>query len=189
MSLIMDNDRTSRWELISRQKVVLFLCGFLGFLLLIFRSEPGFVFMVDHANLLFHEAGHPIYGLLGPTLGLYGGTMGQLTFPVILAISFYRKANPIGFAAAGIWFFENWLNISRYMADARAQALPLVGGGEHDWFNIFGRWHVLGHDFRIASYVKTTGWVGMFVFVAWFCWVAFSQRHLKPNNESRFELP
>jgi hypothetical protein len=56
----------------------------------------------------------------------------------------------VGFAVAGAWLFENLLNIARYMADARAQILPLVGGGEHDWTNIFSRWDVLASDTLIA---------------------------------------
>ena len=60
-----------------------------------------------------------------------------------------------------MWFFENWLNIARYMADARAQELPLVGGGDHDWANIFGRWGLLAHDTQIAAVVRAIGWGGM----------------------------
>src|SRR5580698_1699905 len=69
-----------------------------------------------------------------------------------------------------IWFFENWLNIARYMADARVQILPLVGGGEHDWTNIFGRWGVLAHDTQIASVVRTIGWTGMGIACLWVLW-------------------
>ena len=131
------------------------------------RSEPGFVLFLDHANLIFHEAGHPIVGFFSSRLEVYGGTMGQLAFPLVLAISFWRQGEAISFAASVIWFFENWLNIARYMADARTQALPLVGGGDHDWANIFGRWNVLSHDTQIAAAVRTIGWLGMAAACAW----------------------
>lgn len=127
--------------------------------------------ILDGANLLFHEAGHPAVGLFSQRLMVYGGTMGQLTFPVILAVSFWRKGEAISFAASVIWFFENWLNIARYMADARVQVLPLVGGGCHDWGEIFGRWHVLSHDTQIAAVVRTTGWIGMSAACAWIVWL------------------
>lgn len=39
----------------------------------------------------------------------------------------------MGLAMAWVWLGENLLNIARYLGDARAQVLPLVGGGEHDW--------------------------------------------------------
>ena len=57
------------------------------------------------------------------------------------------------------------------MADARARLLPLVGGGDHDWANIFGqRWHVLPHDTQIAAFVRMAGWMGMGSGVLWVLW-------------------
>src|SRR5437764_5372044 len=117
------------WDPVTKGQAVGFAAGFGLFLLLLFRSEPGFIFLLDHANLLFHEAGHPIIGLFSSRLEPNGGTIGQLVFPCILAVSFWRKGNPLAVAAAAIGFFENWLNIASYMADARTMALPLVGGG------------------------------------------------------------
>src|SRR5580704_5697974 len=140
----------SRWNAVPTKTLIGFLAGIAVFALLVFNSEPGFVFGLDHANLLFHEAGHPAAGLFSQRLEVYGGTMGQLVFPVVLAVSFWRKEEAISFAVSVIWFFENWLNIARYMADARAQVLPLVGGGDHDWATIFGRWHVINYDTKIA---------------------------------------
>ena len=158
------------WKRVSTQQFVGFCVGLGVFALLVFRSEPGFVFCLDDANLLFHEAGHPAVGLFSDRLMVYGGTMGQLTFPIILAVSFWRRGEAISFAASIIWFFENWLNIARYMADARAQVLPLIGGGCHDWATIFGRWHVMSHDTQIAAVVRTTGWLGMSAACAWVAW-------------------
>jgi len=43
--------------------VIGFAIGAALFGLLILGSESGFVFLIDHANLLFHEAGHPAIGL------------------------------------------------------------------------------------------------------------------------------
>ena len=147
-----------------------FTAGMGVFLLLVLKSEPGFVFLLDHANLLFHEAGHPAVGLLSRRLEVYGGTLGQLVFPVVLAVSFWRKGESLSFAASVVWFSENWLNIARYMADARAQVLPLVGGGCHDWANIFGRWDVMAHDTQIASVVRAAGWLGMGAACLWVFW-------------------
>ncbi|HUD46370.1 MAG TPA: hypothetical protein VMR33_06050 [Candidatus Baltobacteraceae bacterium] len=163
----MDDVNDSRWDKISTRKFAGFWVGIVLFALLVFNSEPGFVACLDYANLLFHEAGHPAVGLFSRRLEVYGGTLGQLTFPVVLAVSFWRKGEAVSVAASVIWFFENWLNIARYMADARAQVLPLVGGGCHDWAEIFGRWRVLSHDTQIAAAVRTTGWIGMAAACAW----------------------
>lgn len=161
------------WHAVTTKRLAGFATIFALFLLLVFKCEPGFIFVIDHANLLFHEAGHPLIGFFSDRLAVYGGTIGQLTFPVVLAISFWRKGQTLSFAGAVIWFFENWLNIARYMADARAQVLPLVGGNEHDWFHIFSNWRVLGHDTRIAVMVKTMGWIGIGTACVWVGWRYF----------------
>ena len=139
-------------------------------------SEPGFVFALDHANLLFHEAGHPFVGLFSQRLETYGGTMGQLVFPVVLAVSFWRKRQAPAFAAAVVWFCENLLNIARYMADARALELPLLGGGDHDWNTIFSRWGLLAHDTQIADAIKVAAWAGIAAACLWVVWRAWSDR-------------
>jgi hypothetical protein len=164
------------WEAVTTGRLTGFAVGAALFALLVFASESGFVFLIDYANLLFHEAGHPIVGLLSTKLEPYGGTIGQLVFPVVLTVSFWRKGEPLSFAGAIIWFFENWLNIARYMADARAQELPLVGGGDHDWNTILGRWHVLAYDTRISAIVKTVGWAGMAASCAWVVWRWYRDR-------------
>ncbi len=160
----------SRWDKVSGWQLTGLVLGLAVFLGVLVASEPGFIFGLDHANLLFHEAGHPIVGLVSSKLEPYGGTIGQLVFPVALMISFWRKRQPLPVAVAAIWFFENWLNIARYMADARALELPLVGGGDHDWNTIFTRWNILQHDLSIASAVKFIGWTGMTVAVLWVGW-------------------
>src|SRR5687768_7610615 len=119
------------WQPVTMNKLIVFAIGVGLLFLLMVKSESGFVFLIDHANLLFHEAGHPFVGIFSTRLETYGGTLGQLAFPIILAITFWRKDQTLSFAGAMIWFFENFLNISRYMADARALALPLVGGEDH----------------------------------------------------------
>ncbi len=175
---------SKEWDSVTGTKLVTFIIGTGLFFVLLFCSEPGFIFMVDHANLLFHEAGHPIVGMFSERLETYGGTMGQLAFPCVLAVSFWRKGQTISVAASAIWFFENWLNIGRYMADARALELPLLGGGDHDWNTIFTRWNVLQYDVRIAAVVKAIGWIGMLAACAWIFWRAWQDRQRpQPTGE------
>jgi hypothetical protein len=167
----------TEWDCVTKPRLAGFVIASGLFFALVLCSHPGFVFIVDHANLLFHEAGHPIVGLFSERLETYGGTIGQLVFPVLLAVGFWRKGQTLSFAGAAIWFFENWLNIARYMADARLQVLPLVGGGDHDWHRIFSRWHLLQQDVAIATAIKTIGWVGMIAACAWVLWRAWHDRH------------
>jgi hypothetical protein len=174
----------ARWQPITVPKLIGFGLGFALFLGLLFASEPGFVLVLDSANLLFHEAGHPFFGLFSNRLTVYGGTLGQLTFPVIVMGSFWCKGQPVSFAAACLWFFENWLNIARYMADSRAMVLPLVGSGDHDWNEIFSRWHVLSHDTFIAAVTRTGAWIGIAGVIVWVGWRAWQDRGRKAVDES-----
>ena len=110
--------------------------------------------ILDSANLAFHEAGHPLLGFFSERLAVYGGTLFQLAFPAAVAWHFQRRGQAAGFAAALVWLGENLLNVARYMADARTQILPLVGGGEHDWTEILGRWGLLQADTRLAGLLR-----------------------------------
>lgn len=144
--------------------VIAFAAACLGFQ---WFGEDGWVPLLDSANLALHEAGHPLLGIFSERLAVYGGTLFQLAFPLLAALQFRRSANPAGIAAALVWFGENLFNIARYMADARAQELPLVGNGDHDWTEIFGRWHVLHLDGRIAGITRGIGLILMVLAVAW----------------------
>ncbi|MCC6819572.1 MAG: hypothetical protein IT579_02480 [Verrucomicrobia subdivision 3 bacterium] len=175
----------TEWDLVTKPKLIGFLIAAGFFFLLVMVSEPGFVFIVDHANLLFHEAGHPIVGLFSQRLEPYGGTLGQLVFPLVLMVSFWRQGQSLSFAGASIWFFENWLNIARYLADARRQELPLVGGGDHDWHRILSSWHILPYDGTIATTLQAIGWLGMVAACVWVGWRAWQDRN-RPLPQADF---
>lgn len=145
----------------------MFTAVLLGLLL---GGDPGWTPLLDSANLVFHEAGHVVFGVLGDTAGLYGGVLGQLVFPlVVIAVAFFRR-QAHGVAVGAIWAGQNLFNIARYMADARARELPLVGGGEHDFERIFTRWGVLHRDVAIASTTRTVGWIVIAAALAWLAW-------------------
>jgi hypothetical protein len=83
---------------------------------------------------------------------------------------------PYNFAPRG-WAFADGqlLPIATYMADARAQELPLLTVGDsedviHDWFYLFSHAGLLQHDTQIAGLFRFIGWLGMFATVAWFSW-------------------
>lgn len=117
-------------------------------------SGQGWVPILDSANLALHEAGHPLTGIFSSRASVYGGTLFQLAFPVAVVVHYHRRGHAAGAAAGAVWLGENLLNVARYMADARAQVLPLVGGGDHDWTEIFGRWRILHLDTRVAGLTR-----------------------------------
>ncbi len=173
----------NNWHPITRFKLGLFSLGLGIFSVCLLRSESGYLPVLDDANLLFHEAGHIAFGLLGTTLGLYGGTLGQFVFPIVIIVGFWRQRAPVSFAVGWIWLFENFFNVARYMADARAQVLPLVGGGEHDWFNILVQWHMLPYDTQMAALLRLAGWVGI---AAVWCWLAWQTLIRKKAEDAEF---
>jgi hypothetical protein len=155
-------------------------CYFLAALLILWlaNSDPYWVYLLDSANLAFHEAGHPLFSLLSERLTVYGGTLGQLMFPLAAGISFYRQRATTSVAFAVLWLGENFFNIAVYMADARSQILPLVGNGEHDWTEIFSRWGVLNWDTNIAGMIRLVGWL-LVIAVGLWLWY---RRYLKANT-------
>jgi hypothetical protein len=52
-------------------------------------------------------------------------------------------------------------------ADARAQELPLVGGGEHDWTYMLGELGRLSHDQAIARAFKAAGFLLLALSTIW----------------------
>ena len=154
------------WQPITRVNSVLSAAAVVG-LGVLARASGGFVPVLDHANLAFHEFGHPLFGLLGETAGLYGGTLFQFAFPLGVAGTGFVRREVATFALGLGWALENLFNVARYMADARAQELPLVGGGEHDWFHILSRWNVLAKDVTYAGRLESAAWLGLVAVAAW----------------------
>ena len=159
------------WKPVSRPALVAWLIFYAGFLVYAFSAHGGFLF-IDSANLVVHEGGHNLFYWFGPTLGLWGGTLLQWLVPFLLAVYFFAERQTTGFVFCLFFFFENWLYTATYMADARAQVLPLVTTGdpdlvEHDFFRIFSSLGVLDHDTQIAAVVRLLGWCGMIACVVW----------------------
>lgn len=158
------------WQEVSGVGVVA-VAAFAAFCMYFGHAGERWVHVLDGANLIFHEAGHPVFGLLlGDRITVYGGTLGQLAFPVAAAAAFWGRREACSFATALVWLNENLWNIARYMADARVQVLPLLGGGEHDWTEILTRWGVLQLDTVLAGLLRLAGWAGMLAALAWLAW-------------------
>jgi hypothetical protein len=113
-----------------------------------------FLFILDWFNIIIHESGHPIFGML--SLGnrwimFAGGTMMQLLWPIGCYGLFLYQRNPKSADFCIFWFGSNFLGIGPYMADARAQILPLIGGGEHDWTYLFNSVGLINYDRQIGA--------------------------------------
>lgn len=167
--------RETPWSPVTPLKLGLALGAVAGMLALRATGSEGWVPFLDGINLVFHEAGHPIFAILGDTIGFLGGTFMQLLVPLGVTAALWGKRQAVATALAGVWCFENGLNIARYMADARAQLLPLVGGGEHDWGTLLGRWGLLKQDTTLAQGLTVISYLGIAACCAWLAWRCYRQ--------------
>ena len=104
---------------------------------------PGDYRWLDSLDVAIHETGHLLFAFGGERLTLLGGTLLQLLVPAAFAVALWRQGDRHGATVPLWWFAQNCWNISVYILDARAQELPLVGGGEHDWAQLLEHWNWL----------------------------------------------
>lgn len=172
------------WEPISRWAL---WTGVAFYALFLYQAAHGrgFLLLIDGLFVPIHEGGHVIFHIFGEFMGIAGGTLMQLLAPFLLAAYFVFRRQPQGVAFCMFFLFEQFLPIATYMADARAQDLPLLslGSGEdviHDWNYLFGHLGVLSHDIQIAGLTRFVGWLGMIGVVVWLIW-----RGLNDVSESK----
>jgi hypothetical protein len=169
-------ERAESWTRVSRVGGGVVLGCYVLFLLYAYRDTSGFL-ILDYVNLMIHEAGHLFFGWGGRTLMLLGGTIGELLVPMLCGAFFFFHRQTYGLAFSLFWFFENFLYIGTYMADARACALPLVNSDIGDWTILFGQWAVLPYDVRIGHLMRQLGWLGMLGVVVWLSYRVYADTH------------
>jgi hypothetical protein len=86
-----------------------------------------------------------------------GGTLFQLIVPTAFAVALWRRGDRHGATVPLWWLGQNCWNISVYVRDARAQELPLVGSGEHDWTFLLAHAGWLERDQAVGAAVYLIG--------------------------------
>jgi hypothetical protein len=119
--------------------------------------SPGDYRWLDSLDLAIHETGHLVFAFDGETLMVMGGTLFQLMAPAAFVLALWRAGDRHGATVPLWWMGQNCWNISVYIRDARAQELPLVGSGEHDWAKLLGDWGWLSRDGALADTVHLVG--------------------------------
>jgi hypothetical protein len=163
------------WRPVHRAALAL-ACVFYVLFLLEAARGTGPMLMIDLVFIPIHEGGHLLFRFFGSMfLAVAGGTLLQLGVPLMLAAFFLFQREVQGTAFCLFFFFEQLLPVATYMADARAQELPLLTVGDadyviHDWNYLFGALGVLDHDTDIAHAARIIGWIGMIGTVAWMIW-------------------
>ena len=132
------------------------LLAIYGFALLL---HPGDYSLMDSVDLPIHETGHLVFAPFGELVQMMGGTLFQLIVPSVFVGYFVLRKDRHAASCVLWWVAQNCWNVSVYARDARAQELPLVGGGEHDWAFLLATWNVLARDQAIARDVRFVGWL------------------------------
>jgi hypothetical protein len=122
-------------------------------------NKGEFILLLDHFNLLIHEAGHGIFSLFGKFIYTLGGTIMQILMASIFIFYFYINKQKVGIQVSVLYLGQNLMNISVYAADARSRLLPLLGGNKvyHDWHYLLREANMLQHDHLIGNMFYIAG--------------------------------
>ena len=133
-------------------------------LALYFTLNRGHYGMIDNADLVIHEAGHFFFSFFGKYIYTLGGALMQVLLPCVIFWYFLSNYYRTGMQFTLLWLGQNFVNISVYAADARAQALPLLGGNSvyHDWHYLLGEINLLEYD-QAVGYIICG--IGILVFI------------------------
>ena len=132
--------------------------------------------------LVFHEAGHVVFRLLGEWMGVLGGTLGQLLMPAVLCGALLLKNRDAFGAALGLWLVGvSLLDVAPYMYDALHPQLTLLSGdtgeeGGHDWIYLFSSIGWLNRAQFAGAVVHKLGALVLLLALAWAGWALKLQR-------------
>jgi hypothetical protein len=115
--------------------------------------------LLDDVNLAVHEAGHVLFQPLGEPGLTLGGSLFQVLVPLAFVAYFLVRRDRYAASVVTAWLGASLGNVARYIGDARAQDLPLLGGENavHDWWYLLTEWDLLPHDLAIARWVRMAG--------------------------------
>ncbi len=132
--------------------------------------------------LIFHEAGHVFFRLLGEFMMVLGGTLAQLLMPAIIAVAFlWKNRDPFGAAVATWLLGVSLLDVAPYVYDALDPQLVLLGGqtgaeGGHDWIYILGDLGLLQHSHALGWFAHKLGAAVVLASLVWAMWLLLEQR-------------
>jgi len=151
----------------------------------------------DWVDLGVHELGHMIV-MGGPRmLHFLAGSLLQVAVPAALAVYFlWRQKDLAGAGFCMAWAGTSAWDVSVYIADAPIQALPLIGGGTHDWAYLLGRqgWDAIDRAGSIAGFVDLLGMIAAGLGIGLAIWpavrtVGSRRRASKVGQSASLELP
>lgn len=152
--------------------------------------NDGASWLIHPIDLAFHEAGHLLTMAFGKFVSALGGTLFQCLIPLLCIAYFFRRREPMGMAAAGLWLGENFIDVGRYVADARARQLDLVSLGpvaEHDWTYLLGTLGLLRWDTTLGACLVAGGCLIMLAAAGWYAWLWARSSETVKSMRERFK--
>lgn len=118
---------------------------------------------LDNVDLPIHETGHLIFRLFGEFIGIAGGSLFQVMFPLVFVGYFVWQRSFYSAAIVMFWVGQSILNVWVYASDAIVMQLVLTSGltgsegSFHDWNYMLGRLGLLGSTKTVAGIIRLTG--------------------------------
>jgi len=143
---------------------------------------PNFLHLID---LVFHEAGHVIFGFFGQFIGVLGGSLNQVLVPAVCTAVFLARTQYGSAAVTLFWTGQSLADVALYVADGRAMALPLLADGLiHDWNFILGRLGLLYAAESLGRLTFGLGALAMLAALGLLGWTAWT-RMLSSETRNR----
>jgi hypothetical protein len=124
-------------------------------------------------NLVFHEAGHVLFGVLPRFFMVLGGSALQVLVPLACLVAFWRHGDRFAVAVAAWWAGQNLVDLAPYINDARALQLVLLGGRTgaevegHDWEYLLRVLRLMTWDHALARLAHLAGLLIMTAALVW----------------------
>jgi hypothetical protein len=147
-------------------------------------ADPAYGSIFSGITLGVHELGHLVCSPLGHWMAIAGGSVAQVLAPLAVAWGFLRQRDYYAIAVAGAWESISLSSLATYVADARAQELPLVspfsGDPEHDWAFLLSSVGMLRHDTQLAGLVRGVAFLALAGSVALGAWLCVRMARNRP---------
>ena len=148
---------------------------------------PGILWFVHLITLYIHEAGHPLFGIFGRTIGFMGGSLMQVLVPIVWF--FVAKKEGSRLMPVALFFTgESLVDVSIYVKDAATRILPLLGGSKvhHDWWTILGEADMLEWGEPLGIFLFFFGMILCVGALAWGVkWTIDEYRNYSPEMPDR----
>jgi hypothetical protein len=137
-------------------------------------ADPEFRSIFSGITFGVHELGHLVFALFGSFLSIAGGSIAQLLLPIAAGALLLTHRDYFGVAVTGGWLSMSLAEMAVYMADAREQALILLGFApdpEHDWYYLLSAVGLLEQDRALADLTRLLALVVLAVSLAGGAWL------------------